>query len=61
MAKDIAFFFYFKSMLTHSCCQKIAETERLLLKDMAKATVYYLISVFTVFVQVVVIQVVKEM
>ena len=48
-------------MLTHSCCQKIAETERLLLKDMAKATVYYLISVFTVFVQVVVIQVVKEM
>ena len=52
MAKDIAFF-YFKSMLTHSCCQKIAETERLLLKDIAKATVYYLISVFTVFVQVV--------
>ena len=60
MAKDIAFF-YFKSMLTNSCFQKIAETERLLLKDIAKATVYYLISVFTVFVQVVFIQVVKKM
>lgn len=59
MAKDIAFF-YFKSMLNHSCGQKIAETERLLLKDIAKATVYYLISVFTVFVQVVFIQVVKK-
>ena len=52
MAKDIVFFTSYQCFLTHSSCQKIAETEGLLLRDMDKATVYYFISMFTVFVMI---------